>query len=43
MFIPDPEFYPSQISDLRSPIQKFSKKEKVEKKFVVILVFVATN
>jgi hypothetical protein len=43
MFIPDPEFYPSQIPDLRSPIQKFSKKEKVERKLVVIPSFVATN
>jgi hypothetical protein len=33
MFIPDPEFYPSRISD---PGSKTATKERGEKKFVVI-------
>jgi hypothetical protein len=38
MFIPDPDFYPSQIPD-----PKTATKERGEKKFVVISCFVATN
>jgi hypothetical protein len=38
MFIPDPDFYPSRISD-----PKTAAKERGEKKFVVIPFFVATN
>jgi hypothetical protein len=40
---PDPDFYPSRIPDLGSRIQKQQKKERGEKKFVVIPFFVATN
>jgi hypothetical protein len=38
MFIPDPDFYPSQIPDpgSRIPDPKTATKEKGEKKFVVI-------
>jgi len=42
MFIPDPDFYPSQIPDLGSRIQKQQQKRGV-KKLVVIPFFVATN
>jgi hypothetical protein len=42
MFIPDPDFYPSRISDLRSRIQKQQQKRGV-KKLVVITFYVATN
>jgi hypothetical protein len=38
MFIPDPDFYPSQIPD-----PKTGTKERGEKKFVVTPFFVATN
>jgi hypothetical protein len=38
MFIPDPDFYPSRIPDLKTVT-----KERVEKKFVVITFFVDTN
>jgi hypothetical protein len=38
MFIPDPDFYPSRIPD-----PKTATKERREKKFVVIPIFVATN
>jgi hypothetical protein len=38
MFIPDPEFYPSRISD-----PKTATKEMGEKKNFVIPFFVATN
>jgi hypothetical protein len=38
--IPDPDFYPSRIPDLGS---KNSNKKRVEKKFVVIPFFVASN
>jgi hypothetical protein len=38
MFIPDPDFYPSRIPD-----PKTATKERMEKKFVVIPCFVATN
>jgi hypothetical protein len=38
MFIPDPDFYPSRIPD-----PKIATKERGEKKFVVILFYVATN
>jgi hypothetical protein len=43
--IPDPDFYPSQISDLgsRIPDPKTATKERGEKKFVVIPFYVATN
>ncbi len=52
MFIPDPDFYPSRISDRESripdlgsriPDPKTATKERVEKKFVVIPLLVATN
>jgi hypothetical protein len=43
MFIPDPDFYPSRIPDLGSRIKKQQQKRGVEKKFVVIPFFVATN
>jgi hypothetical protein len=36
MFIPDPDFYPSRISDPKT-------EERGEKKFVVILFYEATN
>jgi hypothetical protein len=38
MFIPDPDFYPSRITD-----PKTATKERVEKKFAGIPFFVATN
>jgi hypothetical protein len=38
MFIPDPDFYPSRIPD-----PKTATKERDEKKFVVIYLFLATN
>jgi len=38
MFIPDPDFYPSRIPD-----PKTATKERDEKKFVVIIFYVATN
>jgi hypothetical protein len=38
MFIPDPDFYPSQIPD-----PKTATKERGEKKFVVVTFYVATN
>jgi hypothetical protein len=38
MFIPDPDFYPSRIPDLKT-----AAKERGEKKFVVIPFYVATN
>jgi hypothetical protein len=38
MFIPDPDFYPSRISD-----PKTATKEWGEKNFVVIPFYVATN
>jgi hypothetical protein len=38
MFIPDSDFYPSQIPD-----PKTATKERGEKKLVVILFFVAPN
>jgi hypothetical protein len=38
MFIPDPGFYPSRISD-----PKTATKERGEKIFVVITFFAATN
>jgi hypothetical protein len=43
--IPDPDFYPSRITDsgFRIPDPKPEAKERVEKKFVVIPFFVATN
>jgi hypothetical protein len=40
MFIPDPDFYPSRISDPRS---KISNKREGLKKFVLIPFYVATN
>jgi hypothetical protein len=45
MFIPDPDFYPSRIPDLgsRIPDPKTATKERGEKKFVVIPLFVATK
>jgi hypothetical protein len=52
MFIPDPDFYPSRISDpgsrisdpgSRIPDPKTATKERSEKKFVVIPFYVATN
>jgi hypothetical protein len=45
MFIPDPEFYPSRISDLgsRIPDPKTATKERGKKKFNVISFNVATN
>jgi hypothetical protein len=46
MFIPDPDFYPSRISDpgSRIPDPKTATKERDEKKFVTIhLFYVATN
>jgi hypothetical protein len=42
MFIPDPDFYPSRISDPGSRIQIVTK-ERGEKKFVIIIFFVVTN
>jgi hypothetical protein len=44
MFIPDPDFYPSRIPDLGSqiPDPKTATKERGEKKFVVIVFYVAT-
>ncbi len=36
--IPDPDFYPSRIPD-----PKIATKERGEKKFVVITLYVATN
>jgi hypothetical protein len=42
MFIPDPDFYPSRITDLGSRIQK-QQQERGENKFVVIPFYVATN
>jgi hypothetical protein len=41
MFTPDPDFYPSRISDPGS--KKGATKERNEKKFVVKPLFVATN
>jgi hypothetical protein len=43
--IPDPDFYPSRIPNLgsRIPNPKTATKERGEKKFVVILFYVATN
>jgi hypothetical protein len=43
--IPDPDFYPSRIPDLgsRIPDPKTARKERGEKKFVVITFYVATN
>jgi hypothetical protein len=38
MFIPDPDVYPSRIPD-----PKTARKERDEKKFIVIPFFVATN
>jgi len=38
MFIPDPDFYPSQIPD-----PKTGTKERGEKKLVVITFYVATT
>jgi hypothetical protein len=38
MFIPDPDFYPSRISD-----QKTATKERGENKFVIVPFFVATK
>jgi hypothetical protein len=38
MFIPDPDFYPSRIPDLKT-----ATKERDEKTFVVKHFFVATN
>jgi hypothetical protein len=43
MFIPDPDFYPSRIPDLRIPDPKTATKEKSEKKLVVITFYVAPN
>jgi hypothetical protein len=43
MFIPDPDFDPSRISDPRSRMTKTALKGRGEKKFVVILFKVATN
>ncbi len=52
MFIPDPEYYPSRISDPESRIsdlgsrisdQKTATKDRGEKKFVVIPFYLATN
>jgi hypothetical protein len=40
MFIPDPDFCPSQIPD---PGSKNCNKEKGEKQYVVLPFFVATN
>jgi hypothetical protein len=34
MFIPDPDFYPSMIPDLRSRIQKQEQKREVKKKLL---------
>ncbi len=42
MFIPDPDFYPSRIPD-QIPDPKTAKKERGEKKLVVIPFYVATN
>jgi hypothetical protein len=39
--IPDPDFFPSQISVSR--IQKQQQKKGAKKKFVVITFYVATN
>jgi hypothetical protein len=43
--VPDPDFYPSRIPDLgsRIPDPKTATKERGEKKFVVIIFYVATN
>jgi hypothetical protein len=43
--IPDPDFYPSRIPDLRSriPDPKTATKERGEKKLAVIPFYVATN
>ncbi len=43
--IPDPDFYPSRISDpgSRIPDPKTATRERGEKKFVVITFYVATN
>jgi hypothetical protein len=41
MFIPDLDFYPSRILDLR--IQKQQQRRGVKKKLVVIPFYVATN
>jgi hypothetical protein len=41
--IPDPDFYPSRIPDLGSPIPKQQQKRVVKKKLVVIAFFVSTN
>jgi hypothetical protein len=38
MFIPDPDFYPSRIPDLKT-----ATNERGEKKIVVITFYVATN
>jgi hypothetical protein len=38
MFIPDPDFYPSRIPDLKTAM-----KDRVEKNFVVIAFFGAIN
>jgi hypothetical protein len=45
MFIPDPDFYPSRIPDLGSPIPdpKTVTTGRDDKKFIVIPFFVATN
>jgi hypothetical protein len=45
MFIPDPDFYPSQIPDLgsRIPDPKTSTKERGEKNLLSYLFWVATN
>ncbi len=45
MFIPDPDFYPSRFPDpgSRIPDPKTARKERDEKKFVIISFFVATN
>ncbi len=42
MFIPDPDFYPSRVSDLGSQIQKQQQKRVVQK-LVVEPFFVAIN
>jgi hypothetical protein len=43
--IPDPDFYPSRISDLGSwiPDPKTAAKERGEKKIFVIPFYIATN
>jgi len=43
--IPDPDFYPSRISDpgSRIPDPKTATKERGEKKFVVIIFYAAKN